>query len=74
MEFVPTPAVHRVLCADCGESIAVRSLQTMQCRYLMLVQEIQLFPTLQTCVSIASGIRKLVPLLLNPRLPAVSKC
>jgi hypothetical protein len=30
MEFVPAPAVHRVLCADCGGSIIVLCAQAVQ--------------------------------------------
>ena len=59
MEFVPAPAVHRVLCADCGASIASpcrQSCATISCPS----QEIRLFPTQQTCASTVLGIRKSV--------------
>lgn len=58
MEFVPAPAVHRVLCADCGGSRLSVDKALHLSHHFHAIQEIQLFPIPQTCALIALGIRK----------------
>ncbi|SRR6266478_1609704 len=72
MEFIPAPAVHRILCADCGRS---RFLADKTVHLSHAVQEIQLFQIPQTYASIVLGIRKFLLLfcqsLLTIQCPSV---